>query len=163
MKLALTPVTLAANQPCPCNAQPGFHTYLPELDGLRGLAILAVVLYHCNPRLEGTWIYYASLWGWAGVILFFVLSGFPDHMHSAGNAGQAALLSQLSCARGRCASGRCICWCWSVVYLNAPWFIGGSVWHAIKTAPWLAYIFCVQNLFHLALPPALGTDVGAGH
>ena len=35
-----------------------------------------------------------------------------------------------------------------VVYLNAPWFIGPSVSHAIKTAPWLAYIFCVQNLFH---------------
>jgi peptidoglycan/LPS O-acetylase OafA/YrhL len=44
----------------------------------------------------------------------------------------------------------------AVVYLNAPWFVGGSVWHAIETAPWLAYLFCVQNLFHLALPPALG-------
>ncbi len=43
-----------------------------------------------------------------------------------------------------------------VVYLNAPWFIGPGVWEAIKTAPWLAYIFCVQNLFHLTLPPALG-------
>ncbi len=51
-------------------------TYLPELDGLRGLAILWVVLYHCNPLLQGTWIYSASLWGWAGVIVFFVLSGF---------------------------------------------------------------------------------------
>jgi hypothetical protein len=27
---------------------------------------------------------------------------------------------------------------------------------AIKAAPWLAYIFLVQNLFHLALPPAIG-------
>jgi peptidoglycan/LPS O-acetylase OafA/YrhL len=44
----------------------------------------------------------------------------------------------------------------AVVYLNADWFVGGPVWHAIKTAPWLAYIFCVQNLFHLTLPPALG-------
>jgi peptidoglycan/LPS O-acetylase OafA/YrhL len=44
----------------------------------------------------------------------------------------------------------------AVVYLNAPWFVGGSVWQAVKTAPWLAYIFCVQNLFHLTLPPALG-------
>jgi peptidoglycan/LPS O-acetylase OafA/YrhL len=40
--------------------------------------------------------------------------------------------------------------------LNADWFVGGPVWHAIRTAPWLAYIFCVQNLFHLTLPPALG-------
>jgi peptidoglycan/LPS O-acetylase OafA/YrhL len=42
-----------------------------------------------------------------------------------------------------------------VVYLNAPWFIGPSVWDAVKTAPWWAYLLCVQNLFHLALPPAL--------
>ena len=30
------------------------------------------------------------------------------------------------------------------------------MWEAVKAAPWLAYVFCVQNLFHLALPPALG-------
>ncbi|HEX4757887.1 MAG TPA: acyltransferase [Terracidiphilus sp.] len=129
-------------------------TYLPELDGLRGLAILWVVLYHCHPRLEGTWIYYASLWGWAGVVLFFALSGFlitsillttrdtPRYFHNF-HARRALRI-------------------WPVyilvlvmVYLNAPWFIGPSVWGAIKTAPWLAYIFFVQNLFHLALPPAL--------
>jgi len=44
----------------------------------------------------------------------------------------------------------------AVVYLNAPWFIGPSVIDAIKAAPWLAYLFLVQNLFHLALPPAIG-------
>jgi peptidoglycan/LPS O-acetylase OafA/YrhL len=43
-----------------------------------------------------------------------------------------------------------------VVYLNAPWFIGPSVRDAIKAAPWLAYLFLVQNLFHLTLPPAIG-------
>jgi len=43
-----------------------------------------------------------------------------------------------------------------VVYLNAPWFVGPGVMDAIKTAPWLAYIFLVQNLFHLTLPPAIG-------
>ncbi len=129
--------------------------YLPELDGVRGLAILWVVLYHCNPRLVGTWIHYASLWGWSGVILFFCLSGFlitsillttrekPKYFHNF-HARRALRI-------------------WPVyllvlafVYLNAPWFIGPTVWDAVRTAPWLAYIFFVQNLFHLTLPPALG-------
>jgi peptidoglycan/LPS O-acetylase OafA/YrhL len=129
-------------------------SYLPELDGLRGLAILWVVLYHCHPRLVGTWIYYASLWGWAGVVLFFILSGFlitsillvtrdkPHFFHNF-HARRALRIWPVYILL------------LIVVYLNAPWFIGPSVLDAIKTAPWLAYIFFVQNLFHLALPPAL--------
>jgi len=129
--------------------------YLPELDGLRGLAILWVVLYHCNPRLKGTWIYKASLWGWAGVVLFFALSGF-------------LITSNLLEARDKPRyfhnfHARRVLRIWpvyllllAVVYLNAPWFIGPSVLDAIKGAPWLAYLFCVQNLFHLTLPPAIG-------
>jgi len=42
------------------------------------------------------------------------------------------------------------------VYLNAPWYIGPSVSDAIRRAPWLAYLFCVQNLFHLSLPASIG-------
>ena len=130
-------------------------SYIPELQGLRGLAVLAVVIYHCHPRLEGTWIHYASLWGWAGVNLFFVLSGF-------------LITSILLEARDkehyfRNFYGRRALRIWPVyvlvlvvVYLNAPWFIGLSVLDAVKTAPWLAYIFYVQNLFHIALPPAIG-------
>ena len=55
---------------------------IPELDGLRGLAILAVLLWHCVGGaldLEQDW----ALWvlnslnlAWTGVDLFFVLSGF---------------------------------------------------------------------------------------
>lgn len=40
--------------------------YLPQLDGLRGLAILGVLLFHTGRF---------SL-GWTGVVLFFVLSGY---------------------------------------------------------------------------------------
>lgn len=129
-------------------------TYIPELQGLRGLAVLGVVLYHCHPRLQGTPFYSASLWGWAGVNLFFVLSGFlitsilleaHDQSHYFRNFyGRRALRI------------------WPVYvlvlvvcYLNAPWFVGLPVSTATKTAPWLAYIFFVQNLFHLALPPAI--------
>jgi peptidoglycan/LPS O-acetylase OafA/YrhL len=130
-------------------------TYIPELQGLRGLAVLSVVIYHCHPRLEGTWIHYVSLWGWAGVNLFFVLSGFLI---------TSILLESRNKERYfRNFYGRRALRIWPVyvlllvvVYLNAPWFIGPTIAQAIKTAPWLAYIFFVQNLFHLALPPALG-------
>ncbi|HVX00459.1 MAG TPA: acyltransferase [Candidatus Babeliaceae bacterium] len=44
--------------------------YIPSLDGLRGIAVISVILYHCFPFLVVTKI------GWIGVDLFFVLSGF---------------------------------------------------------------------------------------
>jgi peptidoglycan/LPS O-acetylase OafA/YrhL len=125
------------------------------LQGLRGLAVLAVVFYHCHPRLVGTSVHYASLWGWAGVNLFFVLSGFLI---------TSILLEAREKPRYfRNFYGRRVLRIWPVyllvlvvVYLNAPWFIGPAIAAAVKSAPWLAYIFFVQNLFHLALPPAIG-------
>lgn len=45
--------------------------YIPALDGLRGLAILLVILWHYV--IPFTW---DVLPGWAGVDLFFVLSGY---------------------------------------------------------------------------------------
>jgi peptidoglycan/LPS O-acetylase OafA/YrhL len=129
-------------------------SYIPELQGLRGIAVLAVVLYHCHPRLEGTWIYTASLWGWAGVNLFFVLSGFL--------ITSILLESREKPHYFRNFYGRRVLRIWPVyvlllvvVYLEAPWFIGLTITEAIKTAPWLAYIFFVQNLLHSALPPAI--------
>ena len=130
-------------------------TYLPELDGLRGIAILGVVLYHCYPRFEGTRLYTAALWGWAGVNLFFVLSGFlitsnllaardkPHYFHNF-HARRALRIWPVYIL------------VLAIVYLQSDWFIGPQPWDAIKAAPWLAYIFFVQNLFHITLPPALG-------
>lgn len=56
---------------------------IPELDGIRGLAILLVLLYHYfllgfHPAIH-TWQWYAQAplrLAWSGVDLFFVLSGF---------------------------------------------------------------------------------------
>ena len=42
--------------------------YMPALDGLRAIAIVAVMVYHASPSLMPG--------GFAGVELFFVLSGF---------------------------------------------------------------------------------------
>ncbi|HKN71329.1 MAG TPA: acyltransferase [Terriglobales bacterium] len=56
---------------------------MPELDTLRGVAILAVVFYHGLSQCDTTGlpgiaraVFAASRFGWLGVNLFFVLSGF---------------------------------------------------------------------------------------
>src|SRR5260221_4024268 len=55
---------------------------IPALDGLRGVAILMVLLNHFVPNRNYapshvmTWLSNAARSGWAGVDLFFVLSGF---------------------------------------------------------------------------------------
>ncbi len=60
-------------------ATPG-HARIPALDGLRGLAILLVLLHHETvmegaSRFDQLWQRFAHF-GWCGVNLFFVLSGF---------------------------------------------------------------------------------------
>ena len=54
---------------------------IPSLDGLRGLAILLVLLHHFFHPFYGTvfldrWLIQLTRAGWTGVDLFFVLSGF---------------------------------------------------------------------------------------
>ena len=52
----------------------------PLLDGVRGVAVLAVVLFHSSlipaQNFANKILHGAALSGWAGVDLFFVLSGF---------------------------------------------------------------------------------------
>lgn len=129
--------------------------YIPELQGLRGIAVLAVVVYHCHPRLAGTALYYPSLWGWAGVNLFFVLSGFlitsilleaRDKPHYFRNFY----------ARRALRIWPVYLLVLAVCYANAPWFIGPSVSEAVRSAPWWAYLLFLQNLIHFTMPPAIG-------
>jgi peptidoglycan/LPS O-acetylase OafA/YrhL len=64
-------------------AVPLLRPHMPELDSLRGLAILLVLIYHgIAPPLHaqlssvGNLLVAAAGYGWIGVNLFFVLSGF---------------------------------------------------------------------------------------
>ena len=68
--------------PRPVDARPVIvgHHY-PHLDGIRGIAILLVLLFHCasvtSPRTVSQELYFTlASAGWIGVDLFFVLSGF---------------------------------------------------------------------------------------
>ena len=54
--------------------------HIPVLDGIRGLAVVMVVLYHytlpATSDIGTAWQHLVRGYGWAGVDLFFVLSGF---------------------------------------------------------------------------------------
>jgi len=62
---------------------------LGTVDCLRGIAALAVVWYHCTVGsgvIRGGWLYRSGEYGWLGVDIFFVISGFiiPYSLHKAG-------------------------------------------------------------------------------
>jgi peptidoglycan/LPS O-acetylase OafA/YrhL len=60
------PVALSVPLPAPRKSK-----YQPQLDGLRGIAILSVLLHHFEVRLPGLFD-----WGPIGVRIFFLLSGY---------------------------------------------------------------------------------------
>jgi peptidoglycan/LPS O-acetylase OafA/YrhL len=51
-------------------------SHIPQLDGLRGIAIFAVMLVHSADRVSSLSLRSIFRYGWVGVDLFFVLSGF---------------------------------------------------------------------------------------
>ena len=129
--------------------------YLPELQGLRGIAVLAVVVYHCHPLLVGTPLYGASLWGWAGVNLFFVLSGFLITMILLEARGRLHYFRNFYARRALRI--------WPVYLLlllmcySVPaWFLGDTLAHQTHWRTLAGYALFLQNLRHTPLPGTLG-------
>ena len=131
--------------------------FIPAFDGLRGIAILAVVLYHCHPRLEGTFLEKFIVWGWSGVSLFFVLSGFLITGIILDSGASPRFYSNFYARR--------FLRIWPVYWLLLflyyaffPFLFSGYRWmfHGIATAPWLFLLLFIQNLWPIALPGAIG-------
>lgn len=132
-------------------------SHIPELDGLRGLAIALVLVYHCHPKLESTHLDVIAQWGWIGVNLFFVLSGFLITGIIADSREDPRFFRNFYARRALRI--------WPVYvlilllnYFFVPLIFGNFWWgvHEMRSAPWLHYIFFVQNLFFIALPGTLG-------
>ena len=63
---------------------------LPQLDGLRAVAVSAVLLEHF---FWGHYLTHALPWGWLGVRLFFVISGFLNGLVDSGQQADLSVSS----------------------------------------------------------------------
>jgi peptidoglycan/LPS O-acetylase OafA/YrhL len=131
-------------------------SFIPAFDGLRGIAILAVLLYHSHPRLEGTFLDKFVIWGWTGVSLFFVLSGFLITGIIL-DAGPAPFYKRFFAKRAL----RIWPAYWLLLFLFyffLPFVFSGYKWmlHDVAAAPWLLLLLFLQNLWPITLPGAIG-------
>lgn len=131
--------------------------FIPAFDGLRGIAILAVLLYHCLPRLQGTFVEKFVAWGWAGVSLFFVLSGFLITGIILDSGSAPRFYSNFFARRFL----RIWPVYWLLLFLHYfffPFIFSGYRWmlHDVAAAPWLFLLLFVQNLWPVNIPGAIG-------
>ena len=157
---AATPARVHTAPPAPPTGQqrPAWlPAFIPAFDGLRGIAILTVVLYHCHPRLQGTFLEPFIVWGWSGVSLFFVLSGFLITGIILDSSTSPRFYSDFYARR--------FLRIWPVYWLLLflyyfffPFLFSGYRWmfHEIAIAPWFPLLLFVQNLWPIALPGAIG-------
>src|SRR5215831_6669698 len=128
--------------------------HIPQLDAVRGVAILLVLAHNLygftSPRLS-----YLTTYGWMGVDLFFVLSGFL--------ITGILLDSKPAKTYFRNFYARRCLRIWPlyysvllVMFLAVPWLLpqfAGEIFHS--SHPWWSYPFFVQN-FLVADPSTAG-------
>ncbi|HTA94015.1 MAG TPA: acyltransferase [Polyangiaceae bacterium] len=119
--------------------------HIPELDGVRGFAIVIVLLFHS--------MRHAFTLGWMGVDLFFVLSGFLITLGLVRSAGEPHYFRNFYAKRALRI--------WPLYYLILLYtFLIAPLASSAPVAPvstWLPYALYVQNLLHpLNAPVELG-------
>jgi peptidoglycan/LPS O-acetylase OafA/YrhL len=144
---------------------------IPELDGLRGLAILMVLIWHfgCDANSAGghRWLFYlidAGSLSWSGVDLFFVLSGFLiggillDARNSPNyfKAFYARRVFRIIPIYAVVVGAFYLC-----VAAGIPGQVTGSDWLFGATVPWHAYATFTQNIRYALGGPNLAYWLGA--
>jgi len=121
--------------------------YIPELDGLRAFAILGVLMTHCNFGFRIPWLEMVRKWGWGGVDLFFVISGYLITSILLGSRERPHYFRNFYVRRGLRI--------WPLYYLllififavspHLPWaFAKQDV--DLRLYPWPYYALYIQNL-----------------
>ena len=129
------------------NSSKSMSGYLPQVDGLRGIAILGVLLFHLSSKLPALHMGYVAGNGWAGVDLFFVISGFLITTILLESAGSEHYFRNFYVRR--------ILRIWPLyfallifVFVLLPWIVP-ALRERIFTQchPWQSYFLFVQNFF----------------
>ena len=146
-----------SSAPSPSQRPAWLPAFIPAFDGLRGIAILAVLFYHCESRLQGTFLEKFVVWGWSGVSLFFVLSGFLITGIIL-DSGPTSRFYKTFYARRFLRIWPVY---WLLLFLHYfffPFVFSGYRWmlHDVSTAPWLFLVLFIQNLWPIALPGSIG-------
>jgi peptidoglycan/LPS O-acetylase OafA/YrhL len=118
--------------------------HIPALDGLRGLAVLAVMFHHSVPNFQSLRLEKVADFGWIGVDLFFVLSGFLITGILVDSKGQGNYFRGFYWRR--------VLRIWPLyyglvllVYLIGPHLRLATNWNISAYSPWI-YIFFLQNV-----------------
>ncbi len=129
--------------------------YIPEFQGLRGFAILIVIVFHCKALLEGTWVYGAAQWGWSGVELFFILSGYLVTTILLSEREKPPFLKKFYMRRALHIVPVYLL-VLIICYTIPDWFLGDTLAHQTRWQVLVGYLCFVQNLRHSPLPGTLG-------
>ena len=136
---------------------------IPELDGLRGIAILLVVSFHyINNQLVGHSNPFAKIaakltsFGWVGVDLFFVLSGFLIGSILIKNKKTTNFFSTFYIRRlVRIVPNYYLLILLFLLLVSIPFFSGSYFVTGNNNIPWWSYFLMVHN-FYMAFLDNMG-------
>jgi peptidoglycan/LPS O-acetylase OafA/YrhL len=143
----------------PAGRDPGRHHHIPELQSVRGLAALLVVLHHCSFAFIGpgrfNLIAQAVLNAHAAVVLFFVLSGYVLTRSMLGHDLTLRSVGRFYVTR----AFRIYPALWAVLVLVTAYYATGlNHRHPIGISDWFQRIADQSQSKSLLIKAALGID-----